>query len=154
MLKFQKKTKKSHEEVNSIGEICFESFEQVKFEYSPNELVTSRIANNMSFILKDIQEYENRKEYNDEIGLDVTDEIYSKKTILKALDMEDNMVETYLKNDDINFKMLVKGLDMQRIEDEKDRNFAKTNLTQNREIEEVKIPDKKSKEVKEKEMEL
>ena len=145
---------KAHEEVNSIGEICFESFEQVKFEYSPNELVTSRIANNMSFILKDIQEYENRKEYNDEIGLDVTDEIYSKKTILKALDMEDNMVETYLKNDDINFKMLVKGLDMQRVEDEKDRNFAKTNLTQNREIEEVKIPDKKSKEVKEKEMEL
>ena len=145
---------KAHEEVNSIGEICFESFEQVKFEYSPNELVTSRIANNMNFILKDIQEYENRKEYNDEIGLDVTDEIYSKKTILKALDMEDNMVETYLKNDDINFKMLVKGLDMQRIENEKDRNFAKTNLTQNREIEEVKIPDKKSKEVKEKEMEL
>ena len=145
---------KAHEEVNSIGEICFESFEQVKFEYSPNELITSRIANNMSFILKDIQEYENRKEYNDEIGLDVTDEIYSKKTILKALDMEDNMVETYLKNDDINFKMLVKGLDMQRIEDEKDRNFAKINLTQNREIEEVKIPDKKSKEVKEKEMEL
>ena len=135
---------KAHEEVNSIGEICFESFEQVKFEYSPNEFVTSRIANNMSFILKDIQEYENRKEYNDEIGLDVTDEIYSKKTILKALDMEDNMVETYLKNDDINFKMLVKGLDMQRVEDEKDRNFAKTNLTQNREIEEVK----------EKEMEL
>ena len=43
---------------------------------------------------------------------------------------------------------------MQRVEDEKDRNFAKTNLTQNREIEEVKIPDKKSKEVKEKEMEL
>ena len=145
---------KAHEEVNSIGEICFESFEQLKFEYSPNELITSRIANNMSFILKDIQEYENRKEYNDEIGLDVTDEIYSKKTILKALDMEDNMVETYLKNDDINFKMLVKGLDMQRTEDEKDRNFAKTNLTQNREIEEVKIPDKKSKEVKEKEMEL
>ena len=145
---------KAHEEVNSIGEICFESFEQVKFEYSPNEFVTSRIANNMSFILKDIQEYENRKEYNDEIRLDVTDEIYSKKTILKALDMEDNMVETYLKNDDINFKMLVKGLDMQRVEDEKDRNFAKTNLTQNREIEEVKIPDKKSKEVKEKEMEL
>lgn len=145
---------KAHEEVNSIGEICFESFEQVKFEYSPNELITSRIANNMSFILKDIQEYENRKEYNDEIGLDVTDEIYSKKTILKALDMEDNMLETYLKNDDINFKMLVKGLDMQRVEDEKDRNFAKTNLTQNREIEEVKIPDKKSKEVKEKEMEL
>ena len=145
---------KAHEEVNSIGEICFESFEQVKFEYSPNELVTSRIANNMSFILKDIQEYENRKEYNDEIGLDVTDEIYSKKTILKALDMEDNMVETYLKNDDINFKMLVKGLDMQRLEDEKDRNFAKTNLTENREIEEVKMLDKKSKEVKEKEMEL
>lgn len=145
---------KAHEEVNSIGEICFESFEQVKFEYSPNELITSRIANNMSFILKDIQEYENRKEYNVEIGLDVTDEIYSKKTILKALDMEDNMVETYLKNDDINFKMLVKGLDMQRTEDEKDINFAKTNLTQNREIEEVKIPDKKSKEVKEKEMEL
>lgn len=144
---------KAHEEVNSIGEICFESFEQIKFEYSPNELVTSRIANNMSFILKDIQEYENRKEYNDEIGLDVTDEIYSKKTILKALDMEDNMVETYLKNNDINFKMLVKGLDMQRIEDEKDRNFAKTNLTENKEIEEVKIPDKKSKEVKEKEME-
>lgn len=145
---------KAHEEVNSIGEICFESFEQVKFEYSPNELITSRIANNMSFILKDIQEYENRKEYNDEIGLDVTDEIYSKKTILKALDMEDNMVETYLKNDDINFKMLVKGLDMQRLEDEKDRNFAKTNLTENREIEEIKMPDKKSKEVKEKEMEL
>ena len=145
---------KAHEEVNSIGEICFESFEQVKFEYSPNELITSRIANNMSFILKDIQEYENRKEYNDEIGLDVTDEIYSKKTILKALDMEDNMVENYLKNDDINFKMLVKGLDMQRLEDEKDRNFAKTNLTENREIEEIKIPDKKSKEVKEKEMEL
>lgn len=145
---------KAHEEVNSIGEICFESFEQVKFEYSPNELITSRIANNMSFILKDIQEYENRKEYNDEIGLDVTDEIYSKKTILKALDMEDNMIETYLKNDDINFKMLVKGLDMQRIEDEKDRNFAKTNLTKNKEIEEIKIPDKKSKEVKEKEMEL
>ena len=145
---------KAHEEVNSIGEICFESFEQVKFEYSPNELITSRIANNMSFILKDIQEYENRKEYNDEIGLDVTDEIYSKKTILKALDMEDNMIETYLKNDDINFKMLVKGLDMQRIEDEKDRNFAKTNLTENREIEEIKMPDKKSKEVKEKEMEL
>ena len=145
---------KAHEEVNSIGEICFESFEQVKFEYSPNELITSKIANNMSFILKDIQEYENRKEYNDEIGLDVTDEIYSKKTILKALDMEDNMIETYLKNDDINFKMLVKGLDMQRLEDEKDRNFAKTNLTQNREIEEVKMPDKKSKEVKEKEMEL
>lgn len=145
---------KAHEEVNSIGEICFESFEQVKFEYSPNELITSRIANNMSFILKDIQEYENRKEYNDEIGLDVTDEIYSKKTILKALDMEDNMVETYLKNDDINFKMLVKGLDMQRLEDEKDRNFAKTNLTENREIEEVKMLDKKSKEVKEKEMEL
>ena len=145
---------KAHKETNDIGEICFESFEQVKFEYSPNELVTSRIANNMSFILKDIQEYENRKEYNDEIGLDVTDEIYSKKTILKALDMEDNMVETYLKNDDINFKMLVKGLDMQRIENEKDRNFAKKNLTQNREIEEVKIPDKKSKEVKEKEMEL
>ena len=145
---------KAHEEVNSIGEICFESFEQVKFEYSPNELITSRIANNMSFILKDIQEYENRKEYNDEIGLDVTDEIYSKKTILKALDMEDNMIETYLKNDDINFKMLVKGLDMQRLEDEKDRNFAKTNLTKNKEIEEIKIPDKKSKEVKEKEMEL
>lgn len=145
---------KAHEEVNSIGEICFESFEQVKFEYSPNELITSRIANNMSFILKDIQEYENRKEYNDEIGLDVTDEIYSKKTILKALDMEDNMIETYLKNDDINFKMLVKGLDMQRLEDEKDRNFAKTNLSENREIEEVKMPDKKSKEVKEKEMEL
>lgn len=145
---------KAHEEVNSIGEICFESFEQVKFEYSPNELITSRIANNMSFILKDIQEYENRKEYNDEIGLDVTDEIYSKKTILKALDMEDNMIETYLKNDDINFKMLVKGLDMQRLEDEKDRNFAKTNLTENREIEEVKMADKKSKEVKEKEMEL
>lgn len=145
---------KAHEEVNSIGEICFESFEQVKFEYSPNELITSRIANNMSFILKDIQEYENRKEYNDEIGLDVTDEIYSKKTILKALDMEDNMIETYLKNDDINFKMLVKGLDMQRLEDEKDRNFAKINLTENREIEEIKIPDKKSKEVKEKEMEL
>ena len=143
---------KAHEEVNSIGEICFESFEQVKFEYSPNELITSRIANNMSFILKDIQEYENRKEYNDEIGLDVTDEIYSKKTILKALDMEDNMVETYLKNDDINFKMLVKGLDMQRTEDEKDRNFAKTNLTQNREIEEVKMPEKKSN--KEKDMEL
>ena len=143
---------KAHEEVNSIGEICFESFEQVK--YSPNELITSRIANNMSFILKDIQEYENRKEYNDEIELNVTDEIYSKKTILKALDMEDNMVETYLKNDDINFKMLVKGLDMQRTEDEKDRNFAKTILTENREIEEVKIPDKKSKEVKEKEMEL
>ena len=151
---------KAHEEVNSIGEICFESFEQIKFEYSPNELITSRIANNMSFILKDIQEYENRKEYNDEIGLDVTDEIYSKKTILKALDMEDNMVETYLKNDDINFKMLVKGLDMQRTEDEKDRNFAKTNLIAltklitNREIEEVKMPEKKSKEVKEKEMEL
>lgn len=145
---------KAHEEVNSIGEICFESFEQVKFEYSPNELITSRIANNISFILKDIQEYENRKEYNDEIELNVTDEIYSKKTILKALDMEDNMIETYLKNDDINFKMLVKGLDMQRIEDEKDRNFAKTILTENREIEEVKIPDKKSKGVKEKEMEL
>lgn len=145
---------KAHEEVNSIGEICFESFEQVKFEYSPNELITSRIANNISFILKDIQEYENRKEYNDEIELNVTDEIYSKKTILKALDMEDNMIETYLKNDDINFKMLVKGLDMQRIEDEKDRNFAKTILTENRENEEVKIPDKKSKGVKEKEMEL
>ena len=68
--------------------------------------------------------------------------------------MEDNMIETYLKNDDINFKMLVKGLDMQRLEDEKDRNFAKTNLTKNKEIEEIKIPDKKSKEVKEKEMEL
>lgn len=151
---------KAHEEVNSIGEICFESFEQVKFEYSPNELVTSRIANNMSFILKDIQEYENRKEYNDEIGLDVTDEIYSKKTILKALDMEDNMVETYLKNDDINFKMLVKGLDMQRIEDEKDRNFAKTNLIAltkliaNREIEEVKASEKTPKKIKEKDMEL
>ena len=149
---------KAHEEVNSIGEICFESFEQVKFEYSPNELITSRIANNMSFILKDIQEYENRKEYNDEIGLDVTDEIYSKKTILKALDMEENMVDTYLKNDDINFKMLVKGLDMQRTEDEKDRNFAKTNLIvlskliANREIEEVKMPEKKSN--KEKDMEL
>ena len=143
---------KAHEEVNSIGEICFESFEQVKFEYSPNELITSRIANNMSFILKDIQEYENRKEYNDEIGLDVTDEIYSKKTILKALDMEDNMVETYLKNDDINFKMLVKGLDMQRTEDEKDRNFAKTNLIANRENEEVKVPEKKFN--KEKDMEL
>lgn len=143
---------KAHEEVNSIGEICFESFEQVKFEYSPNELITSRIANNMSFILKDIQEYENRKEYNDEIGLDVTDEIYSKKTILKALDMEDNMVETYLKNDDINFKMLVKGLDMQRLEDEKDRNFAKTNLITNKEIEEIKIPEKKTN--KEKDMEL
>lgn len=145
---------KAHKEVNSIGEICFESFEQVKFEYSPNELITSRIANNMSFILKDIQEYENRKEYNDDIELNVTDEIYSKKTILKALDMEDNMVETYLKNDDINFKMLVKGLDMQRTEDEKDINFAKTNLTENREIEEIKIPDKKFKEVKEKEMEV
>lgn len=143
---------KAHEEVNSIGEICFESFEQVKFEYSPNEFVTSRIANNMSFILKDIQEYENRKEYNDEIGLDVTDEIYSKKTILKALDMEDNMIETYLKNDDINFKMLVKGLDMQRTEDEKDRNFAKTNLIANRENEEVKVPEKKFN--KEKDMEL
>lgn len=143
---------KAHEEVNSIGEICFESFEQVKFEYSPNELITSRIANNMSFILKDIQEYENRKEYNDEIGLDVTDEIYSKKTILKALDMEDNMIETYLKNDDINFKMLVKGLDMQRTEDEKDRNFAKTNLIANRENEEVKVPEKKFN--KEKDMEL
>ena len=141
---------KAHEEVNSIGEICFESFEQVKFEYSPNELITSRIANNMSFILKDIQEYENRKEYNDEIGLDVTDEIYSKKTILKAL--EDNMIETYLKNDDINFKMLVKGLDMQRTEDEKDRNFAKTNLIANRENEEVKVPEKKFN--KEKDMEL
>lgn len=145
---------KAHEEVNSIGEICFESFEQVKFEYSPNELITSRIANNMSFILKDIQEYENRKEYNDEIGLDVTDEIYSKKTILKALDMEDNMIETYLKNDDINFKMLVKGLDMQRTEDEKDRNFAKTNLITNREIEEVKTPEKTPKKIKEKDMEL
>ena len=143
---------KAHEEVNSIGEICFESFEQVKFEYSPNELITSRIANNMSFILKDIQEYENRKEYNDEIELDVTDEIYSKKTILKALDMEDNMIETYLKNDDINFKMLVKGLDMQRTEDEKDRNFAKTNLIANRENEEVKVPEKKFN--KEKDMEL
>ena len=149
---------KAHKEVNDIGEICFESFEQVKFEYSPNELITSRIANNMSFILKDIQEYENRKEYNDEIGLDVTDEIYSKKTILKALDMEENMVETYLKNDDINFKMLVKGLDMQRVEDEKDRNFAKTNLIAltkliaNKEIEEVKMPEKKSN--KEKDMEL
>lgn len=143
---------KAHEEVNSIGEICFESFEQVKFEYSPNELITSKIANNMSFILKDIQEYENRKEYNDEIGLDVTDEIYSKKTILKALDMEDNMIETYLKNDDINFKMLVKGLDMQRLEDEKDRNFAKTNLIANRENEEVKVPEKKFN--KEKDMEL
>ena len=143
---------KAHKEVNDIGEICFESFEQVKFEYSPNELITSRIANNMSFILKDIQEYENRKEYNDEIGLDVTDEIYSKKTILKALDMEDNMIETYLKNDDINFKMLVKGLDMQRTEDEKDRNFAKTNLIANRENEEVKVPEKKSN--KEKDMEL
>ena len=143
---------KAHEEVNSIGEICFESFEQVKFEYSPNELITSRIANNMSFILKDIQEYENRKEYNDEIGLDVTDEIYSKKTILKALDMQDNMIETYLKNDDINFKMLVKGLDMQRTEDEKDRNFAKTNLIANRENEEVKVPEKKFN--KEKDMEL
>lgn len=145
---------KAHEEVNSIGEICFESFEQVKFEYSPNELITSRIANNMSFILKDIQEYENRKEYNDEIGLDVTDEIYSKKTILKALDMEDNMIETYLKNDDINFKMLVKGLDMQRTEDEKDRNFAKTNLIANRENEEVKTPEKTPKKIKEKDMEL
>lgn len=145
---------KAHEEVNSIGEICFESFEQVKFEYSPNELITSRIANNMSFILKDIQEYENRKEYNDEIGLDVTDEIYSKKTILKALDMEENMVETYLKNDDINFKMLVKGLDMQRVEDEKDRNFAKTNLISNREIEEVKTSEKTPKKIKEKDMEL
>lgn len=145
---------KAHEEVNSIGEICFESFEQVKFEYSPNELITSRIANNMSFILKDIQEYENRKEYNDEIGLDVTDEIYSKKTILKALDMEDNMIETYLKNDDINFKMLVKGLNMQRIEDEKDRNFAKTNLITNKEIEEVKTPEKTPKKIKEKDMEL
>lgn len=145
---------KAHKETNDIGEICFESFEQVKFEYSPNELITSRIANNMSFILKDIQEYENRKEYNDEIGLDVTDEIYSKKTILKALDMEGNMVETYLKNDDINFKMLVKGLDMQRIEDEKDRNFAKTNLISNREIEEVKTPEKTPKKIKEKDMEL
>lgn len=145
---------KAHEEVNSIGEICFESFEQVKFEYSPNELITSRIANNMSFILKDIQEYENRKEYNDEIGLDVTDEIYSKKTILKALDMEENMVETYLKNDDINFKMLVKGLDIQRVEDEKDRNFAKTNLISNREIEEVKTSEKTPKKIKEKDMEL
>ena len=115
-------------------------------------LMNSRIANNMSFILKDIQEYENRKEYNDEIGLDVTDEIYSKKTILKALDMEDNMIETYLKNDDINFKMLVKGLDMQRTEDEKDRNFAKTNLIANRENEEVKVPEKKFN--KEKDMEL
>ena len=70
------------------------------------------------------------------------------------------MIETYLKNDDINFKMLVKGLDMQRLEDEKDRNFAKTNLIvlakliDNKEIEEVKMPDKKSKEVEEKEMEL
>ena len=145
---------KAHKETNDIGEICFESFEQVKFEYSPNELITSRIANNMSFILKDIQEYENRKEYNDEIGLDVTDEIYSKKTILKALDMEENMVETYLKNDDINFKMLVKGLDMQRVEDEKDRNFAKTNLISNREIEEVKTSEKTPKKIKEKDMEL
>ena len=98
------KFKNAENEIDSLGEIVGASYNQVTFEYSPNELLIQNIGTSISNILKEVQEYENRKETNEELGLEVSDEIFEKKTLLKVLGQENSIINKYLDDDTVNFK--------------------------------------------------
>lgn len=105
----------AEKELDFLGDMVNEPYNKIAFEYSPNELMIQKIATSLSNIIKETQEYENRKEYNDEIGLEVTDEIFEKKTLLKILEKEDNIINHYMKDDNSNFKAPSEILEKNRL---------------------------------------
>lgn len=105
----------AEKELDFLGDMVNEPYNKIAFEYSPNELMIQKIATSLGNIIKETQEYENRKEYNDEIGLEVTDEIFEKKTLLKILEKEDNIINHYMKDDNSNFKAPSEILEKNRL---------------------------------------
>jgi hypothetical protein len=94
----------AEKELDFLGDMVNEPYNKIAFEYSPNELMIQKITASLGNIIRETQEYENRKEYNDEIKLEVSDEIFEKKTLLKILEKEDNIINHYMKDDNSNFK--------------------------------------------------
>lgn len=105
----------AEKEIDFLGDMVNEPYNKITFEYSPNELMIQKIATSLGNIIRETQEYENRKEYNDEIGLEVTDEIFEKKTLLKILEKEDNIINHYMKDNNSNFKTPSEILEKNRL---------------------------------------
>lgn len=105
----------AEKELDFLGDMVNEPYNKIAFEYSPNELMIQKIATSLGNIIKETQEYENRKEYNAEIELEVSDEIFEKKTLLKILEKEDNIINHYMKDDNSNFKAPSEILEKNRL---------------------------------------
>lgn len=105
----------AEKELDFLGDMVNEPYNKIAFEYSPNELMIQKIATSLGNIIKETQEYENRKEYNDEIELEVSDEIFEKKTLLKILEKEDNIINHYMKDDNSNFRTPSEILEKNRL---------------------------------------
>ena len=105
----------AEKELDFLGDMVNEPYNKIAFEYSPNELMIQKIATSLGNIIKETQEYENRKEYNAEIELEVSDEIFEKKTLLKILEKEDNIINHYMKDDNSNFRTPSEILEKNRL---------------------------------------
>ena len=105
----------AEKELDFLGDMVNEPYNKIAFEYSPNELMIQKITASLGNIIRETQEYENRKEYNDEIELEVSDEIFEKKTLLKVLEKEDNIINQYMKDDNSNFKTPSEILEKNRL---------------------------------------
>lgn len=105
----------AEKELDFLGDMVNEPYNKIAFEYSPNELMIQKIATSLGNIIRETQEYENRKEYNDEIELEVSDEIFEKKTLLKILEKEDNIINHYMKDDNSNFRTPSEILEKNRL---------------------------------------
>ena len=105
----------AEKELDFLGDMVNEPYNKIAFEYSPNELMIQKITASLGNIIRETQEYENRKEYNDEIELEVSDEIFEKKTLLKILEKEDNIINHYMKDDNSNFKAPSEILEKNRL---------------------------------------
>lgn len=105
----------AEKELDFLGDMVNEPYNKIAFEYSPNELMIQKITASLGNIIRETQEYENRKEYNDEIELEVSDEIFEKKTLLKVLEKEDNIINQYMKDDNSNFRIPSEILEKNRL---------------------------------------
>lgn len=105
----------AEKELDFLGDMVNEPYNKIAFEYSPNELMIQKITASLGNIIRETQEYENRKEYNDEIELEVSDEIFEKKTLLKVLEKEDNIINQYMKDDNSNFRTPSEILEKNRL---------------------------------------
>lgn len=142
----------AEKEIDFLGDMVNEPYNKIAFEYSPNELMIQKIATSLGNIIRETQEYENRKEYNDELGLEVTDEIFEKKTLLKILEKEDNIINHYMKDNNSNFKVPSEILEKNRLEYYKVTNEQKE-LAISEKISVEKEIDNKTEKNKEKEIE-